>query len=121
MPFCSDLQLRHRPGHDRWELAIPLSYQSLDGRHVTVPALYRTDLASVPRVVWRLVPRDYVSARRPAVIHDYIYSHLTHRFTRREADQIFRDSLLEEGMGKVLAGLMWGAVRIGGRGNWRTM
>lgn len=118
MPFESDLELRHVPGKDRWTLALPLIYRAQDGRLVNVPAGYRSDLASVPRIAWRIVPRDHKAARRPAVVHDYIYTDLTHRFTKAEADKIFHQALLEEGMNRALAWLMWCAVRIGGRGNW---
>ncbi|MNF10816.1 hypothetical protein D3C80_2118760 [compost metagenome] len=51
-------------------------------------------------------------------MHDYIYTNLSHRFSKAEADQVFYDALLEEGMHKPLAWLMYAAVRIGGRGNW---
>lgn len=118
MPFESHLELRHLPGHEHWSVIRPLQYRTLDGRLIVVPVGYRTDLASVPRLAWRIVPRDHVHARRAAVVHDYIYTDLTHRFTKLEADQIFREALLEEGMGGVLAWLMYRAVRIGGRGNW---
>lgn len=118
MPFKSDLELRSLPQADAWEVIQPLAYMTQDERLVLVPVGYRTDLASVPRLAWRIVPRDHAQARRPAVAHDYIYTHQTHRFTKAEADQIFHQALIEEGMGKVLAWLMWCAVRLGGRGNW---
>ena len=118
MPFESDLTLRHHPGHERFEVATPLQYRTRDGRLLVVPVGYRTDLASVPRLAWFIVPRDQEEARRPAVVHDYIYTDLTKTFTKAEADRIFYDALLEEGMHKPLAWLMWCAVRIGGRGNW---
>jgi hypothetical protein len=118
MPFLSTLQLRHLPGHDRWELAAPLRYQARDKRQITVPTRYRTDLASVPGPVWRIVPRDHRQARRPAVVHDYLYTHLTAKFSKSEADRMFYQALREEGMGKALAWMMWCGVRMGGRGNW---
>jgi len=41
---------------------------------VTVPAGFVTDLASVPRLLWAIVPRDglYNGA---AVVHDFLYQH----------------------------------------------
>jgi hypothetical protein len=118
MPFKSDLVVKAVNGFAQWQLIKPLFYMSLSGHPVTVLAGYRTDLASVPRPVWWLVPRDDQQARRPAVMHDYIYTNLTHRFSKAEADRMFYDALLEEGMHKPLAWLMYTAVRIGGRGNW---
>ena len=131
MPFESALELRHRPGHSRWEVIAPLRYR----RFTLTPALpsgyrprashlievqvgYLSDLASVPRLARRLVDANHQATRRPAVLHDYLYTHLTHRYTRREADRIFYEALVEEGTARPLAWLMWQAVRIGGRGNW---
>ncbi|EQM70952.1 DUF1353 domain-containing protein [Pseudomonas tohonis] len=118
MPFKAALELRSLPELDAWETTMPLPYMTQDDRLVVVPTGYRTDLASVPRLAWRIVPRDHAQARRPAVVHDYIYTSQTHRFTKEEADRIFQQALIEEGMNRALAWLMWCAVRIGGRGNW---
>ena len=118
MSFESELELRSLLSLDAWCVLRPLAYRTVDGRLVVVPIGYVTDLASVPRLAWRIVPRDHAQARRPAVLHDYIYTHLIHRFTKAEADRIFHAALLEEGMAAPLAWLMWCAVRLGGRGNW---
>ncbi|MFC3939168.1 DUF1353 domain-containing protein [Pseudomonas gingeri NCPPB 3146 = LMG 5327] len=118
MPFESDLELRHRPGHTRWQVVRPLQYVTLDGRRIQVPIGYLSDLASVPRLARWLIDREEPAARRPSVLHDRIYTHETHRFTKAEADRIFYDALREEGMNTALAWLMWQAVRIGGRGTW---
>ncbi|WP_152219734.1 DUF1353 domain-containing protein [Pseudomonas sp. SCB32] len=118
MPFDSSLDLRSLPLQDAWRVLRPLQLRLADGRLIVVPVGYVTDLASVPRIAWRIVPRDYAPARAPAVVHDYIYTNLTHRFTKAEADRIFYDALLEQGTPKLLAWLMWCCVRVGGRGNW---
>ena len=118
MPFKSDLELRSLPQADAWEVIQPLAYMTQDERLVLVQVGYRTDLASVPRLAWRIVPRDHGPARRPAVLHDHIYTDQTHRFSKAEADRIFYEALLDEGVGPVLAWLMYTAVRLGGRGNW---
>lgn len=131
MPFESHLELRHRPGHHRWEViqplqyrhytpmpALPTGYQPRASHLIVVPVGYLSDLASVPRLARRLVDAQSPTTRRPSVVHDYIYTDLTHRFTKREADRVFYDALLEEGTAKPLAWLMWQAVRMGGRGKW---
>lgn len=118
MPFESHLELRHRPGHERWEVIQPLLYGTRDGRSIRVPAGYLSDLASVPRIARRWVDTQAPTVRRPAVLHDYLYTDQTHRFSKREADQIFHDALLEEGTDRALAWLLWQAVRFGGRGAW---
>lgn len=131
MPFESQLELRHRPGHYRWEVINPLhyrhytltpplpnGYQPRASQLIVVPAGYLSDLASVPRLARRLVDANHPTTRRPAVLHDYIYTDQTQRFTKGQADRIFYDCLLEEGTAKPLAWLMWKAVQLGGRGNW---
>lgn len=118
MPFRTELVVKAVMGTKQWQLVRPLMYLTANNQWVTVPQCYRTDLASVPRPVWWLIPRDDECARRPSVVHDFIYTNATDRFTKAEADQVFYDALLEEGMPKPLAWLMYTAVRIGGRGNW---
>ena len=41
---------------------------------VTVPAGFVTDLASVPRLLWAIVPRDGLH-NGAAVVHDFLYQH----------------------------------------------
>lgn len=84
---------------------------------VTVPAGYETDLASVPRLLWWLFP-PHGKYRRAAVVHDYIYTHLCHRFSRSEADDAFRRGCLECGCSRLTARVLHAAVRLGGRGGW---
>ena len=77
--------------------------------HITVPAGFRTDLASVPRIFWSLVsPSEIAEA---AVIHDFIYSKSSH--TRKECDEIIYD-MCKTRIGKLRAYLVYLAVRIGG-------
>ncbi|MFL6968472.1 DUF1353 domain-containing protein [Pseudomonas alvandae] len=131
MPFESELELRHRPGHYRWEVvqplryrhftltpALPTGYQPRASQLIEVSIGYLSDLSSFPRLVRSFVDSQSPTTRRPGVVHDFIYTNLTHRFTKREADRIFYDALLEEGTSKPLAWLMWQAVRVGGRGKW---
>ena len=128
MPFESHLELRHRPGHHRWEVIEPLYYRHLStpknlppvaSQLIVVPVGYLSDLASVPRLARRFVGSLGPTTRRPSVVHDFIYTHLPHRFTKREADRIFYEALLEEGTSRFLAWMMWKAVCMAGRGNWK--
>lgn len=118
MPFESDLELRHRPGHTRWHVVRPLRYRTHDERLIVVPVGYLSDLASVPRLARRIVDPQTPEVRRPSVVHDYIYTDQTHRFTKAEADRVFYDALVDEGMPRSLAWLLWKAVALGGRGSW---
>jgi len=95
----------------------PFVYVTKRGSTITVPEGYNTDLASVPRGLWNFSPPGG-KYREAAVIHDYIYTDLTIRFTKKEADRIFLEAMEEIGINWFQRKLMYAAVRIGGRGNW---
>ena len=96
----------------------PLAYWSSKYlRIIKVPAGYKTDYFTVRRFMWWVFPRDG-RGKRAAVIHDYIYTDKTHRFTRQQADAIFYEALRDCGVNAFSAYTMWVGVRIGGRGNW---
>lgn len=100
----------------QWILAAPLIYQSDIARQtITVPAGFRTDLASVPRVpVAFLLAGD--CAREAAVVHDYLYS--THLVDRATADAVLREAAAVTGVPAWRRWLMWAGVRLGGAPHW---
>lgn len=95
-----------------YTLGQELTYQPRRGPAITVPAGYRTDLASIPARYQQRDPSQSPAAR-PGVVHDYLYT--SHGASRRDADRIFRHALRDEGvpLGQRLA--MWAAVRLFGR------
>lgn len=117
MPFLNDLILKVIPG-STWQVAEPLFYQDKKYGLIKVPAGFKTDLASVPRIAWRIVNSSTPGTRRPAVVHDYIYTQLTNYFSRKQADKIFYRALRECGVNYLLANAMYFAVRIGGKSSW---
>jgi Protein of unknown function (DUF1353) len=90
---------------------------------ITEPVGFVTDLASVPRVLWSILPPEgnYTDA---AAIHDWIYSQagkLTEAtFTRADADRVLLLGMLACGVNAVTARTMWLAVRAFGSGHWGT-
>ena len=119
MAFNRDLRLVSTRG-GRWRLLASLVWQDeADGIVIQVPEGYCTDLFSVPRVLWWLFPRDH-RGRRAAALHDYVYSDLQGRFTRAEADRIFRRALAWCGVGPITRWVMWAGVRLGGWVAWHT-
>jgi hypothetical protein len=120
-----------RGGRSLWALQRTLSYRpSNDDHTITVARGFVTDLTSVPRVGWMLLPPDgpWVKA---AVIHDFLYAtegdgkmwdHEGNTrptpYTRKEADWILRDALQNRGVGWVTRNIIWLAVRIGGSLGW---
>jgi len=69
------------------------------GKRVTVPYGFRSDGASVPRFFWRWVfPPGDTRALRAAFVHDWIYRTHPEGWTKADADQLFRELLVENGM-----------------------
>jgi hypothetical protein len=103
-------------GRAIWQLAEPFEYQvGFEGHgalSVCVPAGFRTDLASVPRLFWYLFPPDG-PYRKPAVIHDYLYS-LAAGCPRFLADAILRDAMDRIGVRPRDQLLIYYAVRLCG-------
>lgn len=82
---------------------------------ITVPVGTTTDFASIPRLLWWLLsPVD--KHGKAAVVHDFNYQ--TQTYTRKTADDIFREGLvvLEVKMWKVFC--MYWAVRLFGWWAW---
>ncbi len=84
---------------------------------VTVPEGFVTDLASIPSAFW--------SIRRPegrhafaAVVHDFLY--WTQTKTREEADNIFKQAMLDSRVGKKEAESLYQAVRFFGQSAWEN-
>ena len=110
MPFESDLVLHAPFGDDDYVLSQPLIYRRPDGQVVTVPAGFRTDLASIPRLLWRVLPRDGGTYRAAAVVHDYLVG----RATWRQAADVFGEALSDNGTGRFRRWVMVKAVRVWG-------
>ncbi|OHC11108.1 MAG: hypothetical protein A2002_02210 [Pseudomonadales bacterium GWC1_66_9] len=112
--FSGPLDLRaHLPGE--WVLLAPLIYVSADGRSITVPAGFITDLASIPALLRPVFdPAD--SSRQSAVLHDWLYCAQT--TTRAQADALFLEALEQCGVGFVRRWTMYCGVRVGGWMYW---
>jgi len=121
-----------RAGRSLWALSQPLSFTSDNGPTViTVPPGVVTDLASIPRWGWVLLPPDgpWVKA---AIIHDFLYatggdgkawdreSSITPRkvLTREEADKVLLEAMVNRNVGVFPRTIIYLAVRIGGELGW---
>lgn len=91
---------------------------------VTIPADFPTDLASVPRLFWALLPPDGVY-EKAAVLHDYLCVRLGDQhetgdpapITARGTDGLFRRVAREGGTGFITRWLLWTGVRWGAIAN----
>ena len=91
----------------------------LCGRCVTIPKGFLTDGASIPRILWRVCGHPMSTKRiSVAVVHDAIYSGELKGYTRKEADTIYRDALIEQGWPKWKAYLEYFTLRACGASHW---
>src|SRR5262249_18377967 len=98
-------------------------YKNTDGpkedqfESVTVPAGFVSDLASVPRVFWSLIPKTgrYAYA---AIVHDYLY--WSQIRSRQEADRIFEIAMHDSKVPATVVYTLTSAVRLGGQSAWDT-
>jgi Protein of unknown function (DUF1353) len=113
VPFeTPDLVVR-RVDAERWAVVEPLVYRGDRDRFV-VPAGFRTDFATVPRLVTWLVPRFGVFTLA-AVLHDWLCTEgiTSGVVTSRDADGLFRRVMRESGVPVLHRWLMWTGVRWG--------
>jgi hypothetical protein len=98
---------------DQWALVDALVYRGRSQRFV-VPTGFRTDFATVPRVIAWLVPR-FGTYTLAAILHDWLCTEGIRSgvVTSRDADGIFRRVMRESGVPVLRRWLMWAGVRWG--------
>lgn len=107
--------MKHRPPN-----LLPVEYEGLElyqlfenyvttnGNYIlSEPAGLLVDGASVPRIAWSYVPPDG-RHRRASFAHDVHYCRKT--LPKKLADQMFYDMLIEDGVPRWRAGIMYRAV-----------
>ena len=110
---------------DVWHLEQPYTRKTSIGI-VTVPPCFVWDGASVPRVLWNIIP-TWGSYSGAALIHDWLYrtrtrcAGCTKTITKEEADRVFYELMLEDGVRKSRAWVMWQAVAFLGGKAWSRM
>ena len=95
------------PQEDEWWLVATPFEVRIDGTPYAVPAGFRTDLDSVPRlplVYWMAKGR----AKKSAVLHDWLYAI---QVPREWADKVMRAAMVTEGVGQPYRAMIYGAVR----------
>lgn len=102
-----------------WELAADWRIV-FNGYVFKLPIGFKTDGASIPRILWRVcgtpleAPRVYA-----ALVHDWLYSGGDPDATRGEADAIYRDIQIALGVSRVKAWVEWAALRLCGWSHWQ--
>lgn len=120
--------LTYSPARGTWTLEE--TYAAQDGaRTLTITAPFEFDLATVPRLVWSLIAPFELSIVAP-LIHDFLYLYAgnppaggitpRHRYSRVEADQLFRRLMQAEGVAAWRRTVAYAAVRVFGGRYWGT-
>lgn len=101
-----------------------LTYLTLDGWLIEATAGFLTDFASIPWLIWFLIP-PRGKFNRPGVIHDFLY-----RFaptdpktgvacTQARADAIIREACENCDVRFTRRWAIWAGLRLGGWWTWR--
>ena len=115
-----DIQISEEKGRV-FRLMEPLRIVWKDKPPLVVPWGFRSDGASVPRFFWRLVfPKGDERALRAAFVHDWIYRNHPAGWTKEDADLLFYELLLEDGVPKWRAWLAYQGVSLFGHWAWKT-
>ena len=87
-------------------------------RTVTVPAGFLTDLASIPRPLWNILPPvgKYDEA---AVVHDLLYQQAPDGWMRAQAVAVLREAMEVCGVNALQRWMIYQGVRAGGWVVWR--
>ena len=91
-------------GNGMWEVRERITSE-VDA--VLVEEGFRTDLASIPRLLWFIFPPfgDYL---RAAIVHDWL---IAEEVDRKVADDVFFRIMLEDGVSSLQAFTFWFVVR----------
>lgn len=86
---------------------------------ILIEAGFTTDFASVPQVLWWLIP-PHGKGAMPSIVHDYLYQvPWAHELTRRQVDDHWLELLKKAGVSRWQRGLMYEFVRAFGVGVWK--
>lgn len=88
-------------------------YFIINDKKYEIPANFKTDLASIPKIIWPIMAPSHSSLIRAAIIHDWFYRKNC-EFSRLQTDLIFYHVLRNDGVSSFKASLMYYAVRIFG-------
>jgi hypothetical protein len=109
----------------RWRVARDIGYRTQTGEVSTVRAGFVFDFASIPRLLWPLVPPTgdgHNLYGLAAVWHDWLYAHKeigARPITRKEADRLFLEIMLHVGVAPWMARAMYHTVCVAGWAAWK--
>lgn len=105
-----------------WIIEKPFRYipsKHLKINTITIPAGFKTNFASVPRI-FRNIIQQWGKHGNAAIVHDYLYTANCKPFvSRKTADKIFLNAMKFSKVGFFKRQLMYRTVRLFGAMNWK--
>jgi hypothetical protein len=106
-------------------LLAPLAYVTRDGLWtIEAPAGFVTDYASIPRLLWAVIP-PRGKYNRAAITHDLLYRlapadpRTGRRVTQAAADAVMLEAMEDLGVRWTQRYAIWAGLRLGGWVTWR--
>ena len=115
--FQGKVSITPLPKENIWVTDETFSYIFDDlGIRTTIHEGFKTDGASIPRFLWRIIGHPFAPRIiRAAVVHDYLYSkECDLNMDRKKADREFRNIMKTDGVKVIKRNLLYFGVRIGG-------
>ena len=116
--FTTDLILIDTNTGKDWYLHKDLIWQT-EKQLIIVPAGFRTDLASIPRLIRSFYPKTG-KQNRAAVLHDYCYRTPELFDDKAKADRLFLKAMISCGVRKTKAKAFYRGVKWFGGSSWRA-
>lgn len=101
------------------ELIENLVYKMNENRIFIVPKGFKTDFASIPRIFWAIIA-PLGKHTLPAVLHDFLYTEgYKMGISRKEADKIFYNAMIDSFVNRFTANIMWACVRLFAKNHYK--
>ncbi len=102
-----------RIGPNQYQLLKHVIYL-IDNEKYIVPAGFKTDFASIPKIFWSILPpdSDYTHA---AVLHDYLLIFKRDKLSKKKIDKLFYKQMRLDGVNIMKAKIIYYSVRIFGK------
>jgi hypothetical protein len=101
---------------EAYEVVTDLS-RKVGGATIFVPKFFQYDGSSIPSALWPLMGSPFhPSFMLAAVFHDWIYH--THQIPREDADNLVHKMLIEDGVSRAKAWLMYNTIDLVGESYW---
>jgi hypothetical protein len=101
-------------GSYKWRVHEPMAYE-IEGVAYAVPAGFSTNMASIPRIFWNILPPTGKYAKA-AILHDWLYT--VGKLPRKECDQILLDGMKSLTVESWKRHLMYYSVRLFGKSHY---